>query len=91
MNISKSRTSKAIFLEIEKEFNEKLDMRVATRYESMNNESSADPKLSLKYLLTDFLSLRLSRSTAFSSPSMAQMFSSEINLGMLEMLTILFL
>ena len=81
MNLSKSRSSKAIFLEIEKGFNEKLDMRFAARYESMNNESSFDPKLSLKYALADSLSLRLSRSTAFSSPSMAQMFSSEINLG----------
>ena len=81
MNLSKSRNSKAIFLEIEKEFSEKLDMRFAARYESMNNESSFDPKLSLKYALADSLSLRLSRSTAFSSPSMAQMFSSEINLG----------
>ena len=70
-----------MFLEIEKGFNEKLDMRFAARYESMNNESSFDPKLSLKYALADSLSLRLSRSTAFSSPSMAQMFSSEINLG----------
>lgn len=81
MNLSKSRSSKAIFLEIEKGFNEKLDMRFAARYESMNNESSFDPKLSLKYALADSLSFRLSRSTAFSSPSMAQMFSSEINLG----------
>ena len=81
MNLSKSRSSKAMFLEIEKGFNEKLDMRFAARYESMNNESSFDPKLSFKYLLADSLSLRLSRSTAFSSPSMAQMFSSEINLG----------
>ena len=81
MNLSKSRISKAIFLEIEKGFNEKLDMRFAARYESMNNESSFDPKLSFKYLLADSLSLRLSKSTAFSSPSMAQMFSSEINLG----------
>ena len=81
MNLSKSRSSKAMFLEIEKGFNEKLDMRFAARYESMNNESSFDPKLSLKYALADSLSLRLSRSTAFSSPSMAQMFSSEINLG----------
>ena len=81
MNISKSRSSKAIFLEIEKELIENLDTRFAARYESMNNESSFDPKLSFKYSLTNSLSLRLSRSTAFSAPSMAQMFSSEINLG----------
>ncbi len=67
MNLSKSRSSKAMFLEIEKGFNEKLDMRFAARYESMNNESSFDPKLSFKYSLTNSLSLRLSRSTAFYS------------------------
>ena len=81
INLSKSRTSNALFLEIEKSIREVLDLRVAARYESMKNESSFDPKISLKYRAADALTIRFSKGTAFSAPSMAQMYSSEINLG----------
>ena len=81
INLSKSRTSNALFLEIEKSIQEALDLRIAARYESMKNESSFDPKISLKYKVADALTIRFSKGTAFSSPSMAQMYSSEINLG----------
>ena len=81
INLSKSRTSNALFLEIEKNIQEALDLRIAARYESMKNESSFDPKISLKYKLSDALTIRFSKGTAFSAPSMAQMYSSEINLG----------
>ncbi len=80
-NLSKSRTSNALFLEIEKSIQEALDLRVAARYETMKNESSFDPKISLKYRAADALTIRFSKGTAFSAPSMAQMYSSEINLG----------
>ena len=81
INLSKSRTSNALFLEIEKSIQEALDLRVAARYESMKNESSFDPKISMKYKVADALTIRFSKGTAFSAPSMAQMYSSEINLG----------
>ena len=81
INLSKSRTSNALFLEIEKSIQEALDLRVAARYESMKNESSFDPKISLKYNVAEALTIRFSKGTAFSTPSMAQMYSSEINLG----------
>ncbi len=81
INLSKSRTSNALFVEIEKSIQEALDLRIAARYESMKNESSFDPKISLKYRAADALTIRFSKGTAFSAPSMAQMYSSEINLG----------
>ena len=81
INLSKSRTSNALFVELEKNIQEVLDVRIAARYESMKNESSFDPKISLKYKAADALTIRFSKGTAFSAPSMAQMFSSEINLG----------
>ena len=81
INLSKSRNSNAIFFELEKNAFENLDIRLAARYESMKNESSFDPKISFKYLITDSFNIRFSKGTAFSLPSMAQMFSSEINLG----------
>ena len=81
INLSKSRNSNAIFFEVEKNAFENLDIRLAARYESMKNESSFDPKISFKYIVSDLFTIRFSKGTAFSSPSMAQMFSSEINLG----------
>ena len=81
INLSKSRNSNAIFFELEKNAFENLDIRLAARYESMKNESSFDPKISFKYMVSDLFAIRFSKGTAFSSPSMAQMFSSEINLG----------
>ncbi len=80
-NVSKSRNGKAIFVEAESRFLEVLDIKIAGRYEEMKNESSFDPKLSMKYKFNDSLTLRFSRGSAFSAPSMAQMFSSQINLG----------
>ena len=81
INLYKSRTSNALFVEIEKSIQEALDLRIAARYESMKNESSFDPKISLKYRAADALTIRFSKGSAFSAPSMAQMYSSEINLG----------
>ena len=81
INLSKSRNSNAIFFELEKNAYENLDIRLAARYESMKNQSSFDPKISFKYMVSDSFTIRFSKGTAFSSPSMAQMFSSEINLG----------
>ena len=80
-NVSKSRNGKALFVEAERRFLEALDIRIAGRYEEMKNESSFDPKLSMKYKFNESLALRFSRGSAFSAPSMAQMFSSQINLG----------
>ena len=80
-NVSKSRSDKAIFIEAERSFLESLDIKIAGRYEEMKNESSFDPKISMKYKFNESLSLRFSKGSAFSAPSMAQMFSSQINLG----------
>jgi iron complex outermembrane receptor protein len=81
IDVSKSRRSNALFAEIEKDISDNFVARFAARYESMKNESSFDPKISFKYMVSDLFTIRFSKGTAFSSPSMAQMFSSEINLG----------
>ena len=80
-NVSKSRNKYASFFEIEKKFIDSLDIRLAGRYEDFGNDSSFDPKLSFKFNPIDKVSIRASRSSSFSMPSMAQMFSSDINLG----------
>ncbi|MDB9747723.1 TonB-dependent receptor [Gammaproteobacteria bacterium] len=80
-NVSKSRSKYASFFEIEKKFIDSLDIRLAGRYEDFGNDSSFDPKLSFKFNPIDKVSIRASRSSSFTMPSMAQMFSSDINLG----------
>ena len=81
INVDKSRNKFAGFFEIEKNFKNKLNFNLAGRYEDFSNDSSFDPKASFKAYLSDNFSIRASRSSSFSMPSMAQMFSSNINLG----------
>jgi iron complex outermembrane receptor protein len=81
IDVSKSRNKYASFFEIEKDFLESFSLRVAGRYENFGNDSSFDPKLSVKYIANNNLTIRASKSSSFSMPSMAQMFSSDINLG----------
>ena len=80
-NVNTSRDKQAIFFETNMNFIEQLDLILSGRYEKLENESSFDPKFSFRYLASDRLLLRGSIGTSFTSPSMAQMFSSEIQLG----------
>ena len=80
-NVNTSRDKQAIFFETNANFIEQLDLILSGRYEKLENESSFDPKFSFRYLASDRLLLRGSIGKSFTSPSMAQMFSSEIQLG----------
>ena len=80
-NIAKSRNKFALFTEAERDFFDVLNLRLAMRYEDYSNDSSFDPKLSLRYQPSEKIALRLSQGTSFTMPSMAQMFPSDVNLG----------
>ena len=80
-NIVKSRNKFALFTEAERDFFDVLNLRLAMRYEDYSNDSSFDPKLSLRYQPSEKITLRLSQGTSFTMPSMAQMFPSDVNLG----------
>ena len=80
-NVDESRNKYGVFFEGEQEFFEKLGLTVAARYEKVDNFSSLDPKISLRLNPSDQITLRISRGTSFTMPSMGQMFSSDINLG----------
>jgi iron complex outermembrane receptor protein len=80
-NVNTSRDKQAIFFETNTNFIEQLDLILSGRYERLENKSSFDPKFSFRYLASDRLLLRGSIGTSFTTPSMAQMFSSEIQLG----------
>ena len=80
INVSKSRKKYAAFFEAGKSL-KNFSGRFSGRFEKFNNVSSFDPKLSFKYKLIDGFYFRASRGSSFSMPSMAQMYSSDINLG----------
>ena len=48
-NVSTSRNKQAIFSEVNKNFDNALDLILSGRYERLDNESSFDPKFSFKY------------------------------------------
>jgi len=80
-NVNTSRNKQAIFFETNKNFENVLDLILSGRYERLDNNSSFDPRISFKYLASENFFLRGSFGTSFTAPSMAQMFSSEIQLG----------
>jgi iron complex outermembrane receptor protein len=81
INVSKNRNKYAGFFEIQSKSIKNIDIKIAGRFEEFKNDSSFDPKISFKYIASKNITLRGSRSSSFSMPSMAQMFSSDINLG----------
>ena len=81
INVSKNRYKYAGFFEIKPKSIKNIDIKIAGRFEEFENDSSFDPKISFKYIASKNITLRGSRSSSFSMPSMAQMFSSDINLG----------
>ena len=81
VNVSKNRNKYAGFFEIQSKSIKNIDIKIAGRFEELENDSSFDPKISFKYIASKNITLRGSRSSSFSMPSMAQMFSSDINLG----------
>ena len=80
-NVDTSRNKQAIFFETSKNFQDALDLILSGRYERLDNHSSFDPRISFQYSTSDKFFLRGSYGTSFTAPSMAQMFSSEIQLG----------
>ena len=80
-NVSSDRTKKAFFTEIKRTFSDNFDLKISGRYEKIGSFSSFDPKISLRYSPLNNLTFRGSVGTSFSTPSMAQLNSSDIQLG----------
>ncbi len=80
-NVSSDRTKKAFFTEIKRTFSDNFDLKISGRYEKIGSFSSFDPKISLRFSPLNNLTFRGSVGTSFSTPSMAQLNSSDIQLG----------
>ena len=70
-----TRDSFAAFAEVSMPLNDSVELNVAARYESLESDSSLDPKVSLRWQATDKLVVRGSMSTAFREPSLVQQYN----------------
>ncbi|MFT2089565.1 TonB-dependent receptor plug domain-containing protein [Paraglaciecola sp. 2405UD69-4] len=71
--IDVDRTSFALFAETVLPVSEDLEVTAAMRYEKLENDSSLDPKIALRWQATDKFIVRASASTAFREASLSQM------------------
>ena len=79
-----SRNTKAIFVEAAKDMNDKLQLKGAMRYEILKSESTFNPKVSMRYQMSDNLVLRGSYSTSFREASLVQLNSDLVALEQLQ-------
>ena len=77
---SASRDSFAAFAEANIPISDSIEMSVAARYEALDSDSSLDPKLALRWQLTDELVVRGSMSTAFREASLIQQYNRQTSL-----------
>jgi len=75
-----SRKSRAIFVETSTDVNDKLQLKGALRYESLDSEKTLNPKISARYKVSDNLILRGSLSSSFREPSLVQLASDLVSL-----------
>ena len=74
------RDSYAAFAELSISPIDNFNIKIAARYEELENDSTFDPKLSILYKLTDYLSIRGSISSSFREPSLSQLYSGQVGL-----------
>ena len=77
---SASRTTNAVFLEASTDLAENLELKGAVRYEDMENDSNIDPKISLRYEVSDEVIVRASVSTSYREASLSQLTTSGVGL-----------
>ena len=73
--IDESRSAYALFAEASVPLSASLELDLALRYEDLDTNSSVDPKIALRWQVSDDLVLRASASSAFREPSLQQIYS----------------
>jgi iron complex outermembrane receptor protein len=77
---SSKRDAMAAFAEFSIPLGDKLLLKTALRYEELEDDNTFDPKISLRYQLSDTVVLRGSLSTSFREPSLSQLYSGQVSL-----------
>ena len=80
IEVDQQKSASAIFVEASTDLTDNLELRGALRYENLEDDSTVDPKLSLRYQATDNLVLRASVSQSFREPTLAQLYASQVGL-----------
>ena len=75
-----NRESTAVFVEASTQVSDRLELKGAVRYEDLESDSTVDPKISMRYEVSDDLILRASYSSSFREASLAQLTSSGVGL-----------
>ena len=83
-NVDSQRNKYSLFAEINPTLDYDLNMKLSARFEKVGNESSFDPKISLKKYLTNEIIIRGSLGTSFSMPSLGQLYSSRTSLNNID-------
>jgi iron complex outermembrane receptor protein len=78
--LDKSRTSYSMFAEAQTNLSDSVELTAAIRYENVDTGESIDPKLALRWQISDQLAVRASASTAFREPSLSQVNAQVVNM-----------
>lgn len=74
--VDADRTSFAVFTESVIPVSDDIEVKAAIRYEKLENDSSLDPKIAIRWQMSDELIMRASASTAFREASLSQQHAS---------------
>jgi len=80
VNVNESRNAWAAFAEWAWDVSDDFELRFAGRYEDLDSDSTFDPKLSMRYQVSDELVLRASISTSFREAALHQKYASSVGL-----------
>lgn len=78
--VKADRSSYALFAESKLPITDAIELTAAVRYEKLDKDSSVDPKVALRWQLTDELTVRASVSTSFREPSLSQLNATAVSL-----------
>jgi iron complex outermembrane receptor protein len=78
--VDADRTGVAAFAEANLPISDRLEITAAVRYEELDSDSSLDPKIGLRWELSDKLVMRASASTSFREPSLSQLNATQVSL-----------
>lgn len=76
-----SKSSFALFAESVIPITENLELKAALRYENLETDSSINPKIAVRWNMSEKVILRASASTAFREPSLSQLNASAVTLN----------
>lgn len=80
VNVDESRSAWAVFSEFEWDATDALEFRLAGRYEDLEDESTFDPKISVRFQAMQNLVFRGSASSSFRQASLHQLYASSVGL-----------